>query len=112
MPASTTRARQPVTELAKAVANILKVPIFDEMLVKLPPEPGAKPAKDLVGKEAKAAALKGRLDLKEIITNEGKWNALLIDDLFDSGASMEAATAKLREYSKVGKVYAAALTWK
>jgi predicted amidophosphoribosyltransferase len=60
MPPSTERARQPVTEIAKSLSEILKVPMFDNILVKLPPDPDAKPSKDLVGKEAKVAALKER----------------------------------------------------
>jgi hypothetical protein len=39
-------------------------------------------------------------------------HALLLDDLFDTGASMEAASAKLKTYSKINNVYAVALTWK
>ncbi|WP_456024069.1 hypothetical protein [Pseudomonas protegens] len=46
------------------------------------------------------------------ITTDGCWNVLVVDDLFDSGASMDAACAVLRKYLKVGKIYVAALTWK
>jgi hypoxanthine phosphoribosyltransferase len=46
------------------------------------------------------------------ITTDGRWNVLVVDDLFDSGASMDAACAVLRKYPKVGKIYVAALTWK
>jgi len=113
MPASNNRARQPVNEIAKALSGLLGVPTFDDILVKLPAADGnAAQLKDLVGKDAKVAALKDRFALQQRITNEGKWNVLLVDDLFDSGASMEVATAKLRAYSKVGQVYVAALTWK
>ncbi len=112
MPPSRQRLRQPVTEVAKSLSEILKVPMFDNILVKLPPDPDAKQIKDLVGKEAKVEALKGRIGLQQNITTEGKWNVLLVDDLYDTGASLEAATAKLREYNKVGNVYVAALTWK
>lgn len=112
MPPSRERARQPVTEIARSLSEILKVPMFDNILVRLPLDPGAKPAKDLVGKEAKVAAMQGRFGLQQKITNEGRWNVLLVDDLYDTGASMEVAAAKLREYNKVGNVYVAALTWK
>ena len=112
MPPSRHRPRQPVTEIAKSLSQTLQVPMFDNILVRVPPNPDQKPAKDLVGKEAKVEAMKDRFGLQQNIANEGKWNVLLVDDLYDTGASMEAATAKLREYKKVGNVYVAALTWK
>lgn len=112
MPATNARARQPVTEIARALSNRLKVPMFENILVKLPASADAPQLKDLIGKEAKVAALGGRFAIKPSITNEGRWNVLLVDDLFDTGASMEAASTKLREYPKVGKIFVAALTWK
>jgi hypoxanthine phosphoribosyltransferase len=39
-------------------------------------------------------------------------NALVLDDLFDSGASMEAACTVLRTYAKIDKIFIAAFTWK
>lgn len=112
MPATNERARQPVTEIARALSNRLKVPMFDNILVKLPAAADTPQLKDLIGKEAKIAALSGRFAIKPSITNEGRWNVLLVDDLFDTGASMEAASEKLRKYSKVDQVFVAALTWK
>lgn len=112
MPATNERARQPVTEVARALSSRLNVPIFENILVKLPAAAGAPQLKDIVGKDAKIAALTGRFAINPCITNDGHWNVLLVDDLFDTGASMEAATAKLREYSKINKVFVAALTWK
>lgn len=112
MPATNERPRQPVTEIARALSGKMSVPIFENILVKKAPLPNAPQIKDIVGKDAKIAALKDRFDINPAISNDGKWNALLVDDLFDSGASMEAAVAKIREYDKVGKVYVAALTWK
>jgi predicted amidophosphoribosyltransferase len=112
MPATNVRARQPVTEIAQAVSAKIDAPMIDNILVKQAAPAGAPQLKDLVGKEAKAAALKDRFAVNQAITNEGHWNVLVVDDMFDSGASMEAATAKLREYGKIGKVFVAALTWK
>ena len=60
----------------------------------------------------KEAALMGRFAIKDTITNTGGWNALLLDDLFHTGASMTAVCAALRTYPKVKKIYVAALTWK
>lgn len=108
MPASTARARQPVTEVALAVGKMIGKPVFTELLLK---EKGQS-LKDLHGKDEKLAALKDRMQIVNRIPNEGRWNVMLIDDLFDSGASMEAACATLRTYAKVGRIYVAALTWK
>jgi len=112
MPPSNMRARQPVFELADAVGAALKIPVFKEMLVKQPAAAGAPQLKDLGSKEEKIAALEGRFTLAEIINNEGSWNALVVDDLFDSGASMEAACRILRPYNKIRNLYVAALSWK
>lgn len=108
MPASTARARQPVTEVALAVGRQVGKPVFTELLLK---EPGSS-LKNLHGKEEKLAAMKDRLRVANEINNDGRWNVLLLDDLYDSGASMEAACAALKTYPKIGRIYVAALTWK
>lgn len=46
------------------------------------------------------------------ITNEGRWNALLVDDLHDSGATLDEACRVLRTYEKIGSIYVATMTWK
>lgn len=109
MAASRGRQRQPVTELAMEVARLLNVPCFNEMLVKAP---NGKSLKDLNSKAEKLEALQGALSINEIITTEGKWNALLVDDLFHTGASLEAACAALKSYRKVDNIYVAALSWR
>jgi predicted amidophosphoribosyltransferase len=108
MPASNERERQPVTEVANEVAKLLNVPCFDGMLTKTK----GQSLKNLHTKEEKIQALEGTFSLNELITNNGKWNVLVVDDLFDSGATMEAACSKLRSYNKVNNVYVATLTWK
>lgn len=112
MPPSYPRKRQPVVEIARAVGQLLGVPMFDNLLVKRPAASGTQQVKNLQGREAKVAALKGRFAIDPVITNKGRWNVLLLDDLFDSGASMEAACATLQTYEKVNRIYVAAITWK
>lgn len=107
MPASTPRQRQPVNEVAVALGQLVRTPVF-ESLVKAP---GGPALKDLPTKEAKLEALAQRITVHDCI-NEGRWDVLLVDDLYDSGASMEAACRALRGYRKVNRIYAAALTWK
>jgi predicted amidophosphoribosyltransferase len=112
MPASTVRARQPVNELANALGRLTGIPVFEKMVVKTPAPPGGVPLKNMHTRAEKDAALAGRFGINQCITNEGRWNALLLDDLFDTGATMGAVCQALRTYPKINRVYAAAITWK
>ncbi|MHA6893593.1 ComF family protein [Ralstonia pseudosolanacearum] len=109
MPASNHRNRQPVTEIAEALGRIVKRPVFEEMLTKTA---NGQQLKDLNTKAEKQAALADSFTLHEGIANEGCWNALLIDDLYHTGASLEAACAALRGYTKIGQIFVAAVTWR
>jgi predicted amidophosphoribosyltransferase len=111
-PASTNRQRQPVSELAKAVAERLDVPYFDNLVVKSAVAVNSGSLKNMNTKAEKVAALTGRLVLNKGIETKGTWNALIIDDLFHTGATMEATCDTLSGYSKVGNIYVAALTWR
>ena len=108
MPASNVHPRQPVTEIANAVAELLNVPCFDGILTKTK----GLSLKNLETKEEKSQAVANSFSLKDLIENDGTWNVLVIDDLFDSGATMEAACKMLRGYRKVNNIYVATLTWK
>lgn len=109
MPASNQRARQPVTEVANELGALVKVPVFNNILLKAA---NGTSLKDLNTKEEKVKAIGNSFSVNDAITNEGRWNALIVDDLFHTGASMEAACRVLRTYPKVGSIYVAALTWK
>jgi predicted amidophosphoribosyltransferase len=109
MPASNIRQRQPVTEVALALGRIIGRPVFSDLLRKAAT---GKSLKDLHSKAEEVAAIGNSFSVNDEITTDGRWNVLVVDDLFDSGASMDAACAVLREYPKVGKIYVAALTWK
>lgn len=110
MAASNMRYRQPVTELAHALSKIVNRPCADNLLLKVP---NSKSLKNLNTKAEKTEALQNTLSINEAgITNEGQWNTLLIDDVYETGASIEAACAVLRGYAKIGKIYVAALTWR
>lgn len=112
MPASTIRARQPVDELAAELGRITGIPVFDNIVVKSPPPEGSPQLKNLHSREEKDAALQGRFSINPSITNDGCWNALLLDDLFDTGATMDAVCKALRTYNKINRIYAASITWK
>lgn len=112
VPASTPRPRQPVTEIANELAELINVSVFNNIVKTAPLPPHAPKLKDLGTKEEKVEALKDRFSLNDEIKGEHSWNALLLDDLYDTGATMEAVCAILQTYPKIANVYAAAVTWK
>ncbi len=107
MPPSKNRTVQPLTLLAEAVAKKLDKPFFEKILVKNVATPLMK---DLVTKEDKENALKGALSINDEITNDGKWDVLIIDDLYSSGASLGVATDILKTYNKVNNIYVGAFS--
>ena len=109
MPPSTDRNRQPVNEVAQELGRLKAVPVFEGLLLRTATD---KPLKDMKLKDEKIAALHGRFRIEDEISNDGRWNVLLLDDLFDTGASMETAATALKTYGKVRRIYVAALTWK
>lgn len=109
MPASTARARQPVTEVAQALGALSGISVFPDLLRKAS---NGKSLKDLQTKEEKIEAIGDSFTVHDTIQGTGPWNVLVVDDLFHTGASMEAACAALRKYPKVRSVYVAALTWR
>ena len=89
--------------------------MFDDIIVETPQPEGGPRLKNLHGREAKDAALeeRQRFSIDPSITNEGCWNALVLDDLFDTGATMDAVFEALRTYEKINHISAAsAVTWK
>lgn len=109
MPASNIRERQPVTEIASTIAYKLDMPMFDDLLRKTP---NGTSLKNLKTKEEKVAALAGTMTINPQIASKGKWNALLVDDLYDSGATLDEACRVLSTYEKIGEIYVATMTWK
>jgi len=109
MPASSARPRQPVAEVATTLGQIVGKPVFLDTLRKAG---NGKSLKDLNTKEEKIDAIGDGITVNNEITNEGSWNVLVVDDLYHTGASMEAACRVLRTYSKVKKIYFSALTWR
>ena len=79
-PASTNRPRQPVHEVAAAVAKRMDVPLFDGLIVPLAAAASTGSLKNMNTRREKDTALQGRFQLNRVITNNGQWNALVIDD--------------------------------
>lgn len=109
MPASRQRPRQPVTAVATELGQLVGVPVFDTLLLKAA---NGKSLKDMRTKAEKIEAIGDSFSVHDGIEGNGPWNVLVVDDLFDTGASMEAACKVLRAYPKVRKIYIAALTWR
>lgn len=108
MPASRARSRQPVTEIAKELALLMGIQCYEDLLVKT----GSAPAiKDIPTREEKVSALMGAFTVNDLLP-PGLYDVLIVDDLFDSGSSLEAATNMLKSYSKIQNVYVATVTRK
>lgn len=108
MPPSRIRNVQPVVEIARQYAQLVPTNFQGNLLVKNQSTP---PMKDIGSREEKVAALMNAFAINDVLGN-GLHNVLLIDDLYDSGASLEAATRVLRSYAKVGRIYVATVTRK
>lgn len=106
MPASKKRAQQPVYEVAKKVAEILGAFFTEDVLVKIKTT-GAM--KDLDSYDERVDALKGCFESRDRLT-KGPWNIIVIDDLYDTGASLEAACTELRKYTNIKNISVVALT--
>lgn len=105
LPPSKARAVQPVSLLANAVADELGIDCIEDVLVK---NGTTLQMKDLSSKEERMGALLGCFSVIDNL--DDVHDIVLLDDLFSSGSTMEAATLVLREYDKIDKIYVAAFT--
>lgn len=108
MPASRQRQRQPVTEIAISLANLMNVPCLDEFLIKKQATP---PMKDIHDRDEKVQTLENAFSINDTIS-DGLYDVLVVDDLFDTGSSLEAATNVLKSCGKIQHVYVATVTRK
>ena len=112
VPASKVRIRQPVYEVSRLVASQLGLKSFEGIVTNTSVEGQVVALKDLVTKADKVGALKQRLALNDGIANDGCWNTLVVDDLYDTGASLEVVCDVLGTYRKIDEIYVATLSWK
>ena len=108
MPPSIKRPRQPVIELARDLALKMSIPCDENLLVKTSDTPQMK---DIGERDEKVRALINAFSVDEHLDSE-EYDILLVDDLFDTGSSLEAATTVLRGYSKIGNIFVATVTRK
>lgn len=106
MPASKIRQRQPVTEIAREVARLKGVPCYENLIVKTKETPAMK---DISIREEKIEILMDAFIVNDVL-NEGLYDVLIIDDLFDTGSTLEAATNVLRGYNKIRNIYVVTVT--
>ena len=112
MPPSKDREKQPVEEIAKELADLIKKPIVSGLLCKSKTTPQMKDIEDR-DERIKTLLDAFKIDndiVEEILTGESGFSVLIIDDLFDTGTSLEAATKTLRECSKISNIYVATVT--
>lgn len=107
MPPSKSRNVQPLILLAKKVAELLEIPIFENILLKNGTTPQMK---DINSRQEKMEALMACFHINDEITTEGSWDVLIIDDLYSSGASLTVATQTMKTYTKAKNIYVAAFS--
>ena len=107
MPPSKMRVKQPVTEIAKDFANRMGIPCIENLLFK---KHITAPIKDLGSQAQKIQTLKDVFAINDILGNAGVYDVLILDDFFDSGSSLEAATYTLRGYAKIRNVFTVTVT--
>ncbi|MFQ5866046.1 MAG: RecQ family ATP-dependent DNA helicase [bacterium] len=103
VPPSKHRAFEPMTVIADGVSKRLKLPFLANTLVK---NRTTKPQKEMTNSVLKKSNVAGAFIVKDNIRNK---RLLLLDDLYDSGATMEEATNTLLRAGAQG-IYVLALT--
>jgi competence protein ComFC len=105
VPPSRERAFQPVLELAKHLSVALNIPLLNDCISKIKDTPELK---DVYNYEDRTKLLEGAYTVA-LDSMEGK-NILLFDDLYRSGATLNAITSILYSTGKAANVYVLALT--
>ncbi|MBA7564336.1 hypothetical protein ES708_05999 [subsurface metagenome] len=106
MPSSKQRGIQPVIEIARLVADKMHILCREDVLVKITQ---TAQMKDIPSKEDRVKALCSAFTVKDTLS-EGRYDVLIIDDVYETGSSLDAATILLRRCDKIQKIYVATVT--
>lgn len=105
-PSVASRAKQPVIELARGIAMGVGVPICEDCVAKIKKTPQLKDIRDYAEKK------KILSDAFYVNLSQTKGMRLLVfDDLYDTGASMDALVHHLKTNGHASQVYVLALTY-
>jgi len=108
VPPSKPRSRQPVIEIARAVSKITGIPTNEDLLTKCMDAPQMK---DISTQEEKVKMLESTLKISAPNASiQGP--ILLIDDLFDTGSSLNSCTNIIRTSIPNERIYALTVTRK
>lgn len=105
VPPSKSRTFQPVIQVARGISSELQIPLCEDFLIKVKETPELKNVYDY---QKRLELLKDAFAAKNL-SFKGK-NVLLFDDLYRSGATLNAITRVLSEKGMVSKVYVLALS--
>lgn len=105
-PSKSGRSIQPVIRVAKGISLKLQIPVYQNVLTKVEETPELK---DIYDYNQRLKLLKNAFDVVDASRTSGK-NILLLDDLYRSGATVDAIVHTLLVKGKVKKVYVLALT--
>lgn len=105
-PSNIARSIQPVLLIVEELSKYLELPYYDEVLIK---SKSTDQIKNINKKSKRKATLQ---DLFEINTNEiAEKNILVIDDVYQSGSTLESAVHSLKNDGNVSNVYVLTMTY-
>ena len=105
VPPSRARSQQPVHMIAEALGGKIGIPVDSTAVVRVKEVPELK---NVYAYDERIHALEGVHQVEASVV--AKQRVLLFDDLYRSGATMNAITAALYDQGAVADVYALALT--
>ena len=113
MPPSKNRLKQPVQEIASNLAKITGTPCINNLLVK---SQLTRQMKDVSSRQERIELLMKAFKIDDVVVDEKLpetgYNVLIVDDLYDTGSSLEAATQTLRQCDKISQIFVATATRK
>jgi predicted amidophosphoribosyltransferase len=104
-PSRSQRSNQPVSVLAEAISRLLNIPNAIDAVIRIK---GIPELKNIYDYDERLRLMQGAHEItKSIVANQ---RILLFDDLFRSGATMNAITVELYYHGQAAEVFALAIT--